>query len=61
MLSKLFTLCIAVSCASAEEVRIPIDISSLDLETITFDPGFKMEIDFNVVRQAANVWFDTFV
>jgi hypothetical protein len=36
-------------------------LEDLGLEAITFDPGFNIDINFDVLKNAGNVWFDSLI
>jgi hypothetical protein len=36
-------------------------MEEIPVELITFDPGFKLDVDFDILRSAADAWFDTLV
>jgi hypothetical protein len=36
-------------------------LEELGMEAITFDPGFNIDINFDVLKNAGNVWFDQLV
>jgi hypothetical protein len=61
MLSKLLTLSVAVFAVNAEQIVINMPLEDLGLEAITFDPGFNIDINFDVLKNAGNVWFDSLI
>lgn len=38
-----------------------VPVEQLGLEPLAIDAGLKMDIQFDVLRQAANTWFDTII
>ena len=61
MLSKLLTLSVAVFAVKAEEIKISMPLEELGMEAIVFDPGFNIDINFDVLKNAGNVWFDELI
>jgi hypothetical protein len=67
-LAKILTASIAVMTfthsASAKELKMTIPVEKLGMEPFTVssaEAGLKMDIQFDVLRQAANTWFDTLI
>lgn len=58
MLAKLLTLSVAFFAVEAEEIKFSMPLEELGLEAITFDPGFNIDINFDVLKNAGNVWFE---
>ena len=68
MLAKIFTTSIAVitlaNSVIAKELKMTIPVEQLGMEPLTVstaEAGLKMDIQFDVLRQAANTWFDTLI
>ena len=52
MLAKLLTTSIALFAVKAEQITLNMPLEELGLETITFDPGFNVDINFDVLKNA---------
>jgi hypothetical protein len=61
MLAKLLSTFTAIIAVNAKQITFNVPVEELGLETLTFDPGFNVDINFDIVKQAANVWFDELV
>jgi hypothetical protein len=46
---------------TAKELKMSVPVEQLGLEPLAIDAGLKMDIQFDVLRQAANTWFDTII
>jgi hypothetical protein len=38
-----------------------VPVEQLGLEPLVVDAGLKVDIQFDILRQAANTWFDTII
>jgi hypothetical protein len=49
----------------AEEIKFKVPVDQLGMEPLSFETtnfaGLKVDIEFDILRQAANTWFDTLV
>jgi hypothetical protein len=42
-------------------MKFSMSLEELGMETITFDPGFNIDINFDVLKNAGNVWFEELI
>jgi hypothetical protein len=69
MLSKILTVSMAVMTfthsVKAEEIKFKVPVEQLGMEPLSLETtnfaGLKVDIEFDILRQAANTWFDTLV
>jgi hypothetical protein len=61
MLQKLLTLSLAIFAVNAKRLEFSRTLKELGLEDITVDNGFNIDINFDVLKNAGNVWFDELI